>query len=115
MKKAPTTFQEDGASGEQLSFLPPLELCPKWPRSGTHPYIVLSRMLTGERLTQPSYGFHGWRLAAYIKELKYLGWLIESADIPPPPTHEGTRPIRQYWLNRTALAQALAMLRGSNG
>lgn len=80
----------------------------QWPEPNTLPAMALDRMLKGERLTQPSFGFHGWRLAAYIKELEYLGWSVARCDVPPPPNYEGTRPIRMYWLTTETVTAAFA-------
>lgn len=84
-----------------------------WPKPETNPGDALARMLTGERLTQPSYGFQGWRLAAYIKELEYLGWAIQRADVPAPPKYKVTRPIRMYWLAQETIREALSCGRAS--
>lgn len=89
---------------EQLSFLPPPNLTAAWPNPTTQPGIVLARLVTGERLTQPSYGLNCWRLAAYIKELKYLGWSIEAMDVPCPAGLGAGRPIREYWLPQWVLS-----------
>lgn len=80
----------------QLSFLPEPEFNPRWPNRATIPAEVLERMLTGERLTQPTFGLTKWRLSAYIKDLDYKGWPIQRADAPNP---HGQHPIRQYWLD----------------
>jgi hypothetical protein len=79
------------------------------PAQDTHAADTLARLLTGERLTQPSYGFHGWRLAAYIKELDYLGWPIQRQDVPPPRSCQTTRPIREYWLKPDTICAAMSM------
>ena len=83
---------------QQMSFLPELKFNPKYPNPNTQPAKVLARLLNGERLTQPSYGLSCWRLAAYIKELDYFGWPIESADVQCPQGVGTGRPIREYWL-----------------
>lgn len=89
---------------EQMSFLPPLDFNPTYPNPSTLPSIALARMQKGERLTQPSFGLKHWRLAAYIKELKYLGWPIESMDVPCPAGFGAGNPIREYWLPQWVLA-----------
>jgi hypothetical protein len=55
-------------------------------------------MLSGERLTQISFGFHGWRLAAYVKELQYLGWSVCKGEAAAPAAHKTRKPIREYFL-----------------
>jgi len=89
---------------EQTSFLPEPEFNPTWPNPSTLPGKALTRMLKGERLTQPSFGLHCWRLAAYIKELDYLGWPIEAMDVPCPAGYGTGRPIREYWLSQRILS-----------
>jgi hypothetical protein len=83
---------------EQMSLLPSLDFNPISPNPSTLPGKVLARLLKGERLTQPSFGLNYWRLAAYIKELKYLGWPIEAMDVACPAGFGAGRPIREYWL-----------------
>ncbi len=97
-----------GVGGEQLSLLPELPFSPKWPEPSTLPGQVLKRLLTGERLTQPSFGLNKWRLSAYIKELDYLGWPIKRMDVQNP---HGSHPIREYWLDAKTI-QAALLLRG---
>lgn len=91
---------------QQLSFLPEAEFNPKYPNPNTQPAKVLARLLNGERLTQPSFGLSCWRLAAYIKELDYLGWPIESADVTCPQDVGTGRPIREYWLTTKCIQHA---------
>ncbi|ARK68839.1 hypothetical protein BOC38_20740 [Burkholderia pseudomallei] len=70
------------------------------------PAEALAQLLTGARLTQPSFGTSRWRLAAYIKELKYLGWPVKSAPIHYPGC---ARPIAQYWIDNKTIMAARAM------
>jgi len=67
---------------EQFELLPLPPFNPGWPKVGTLADEVLARLLTGERLTQPSFGTDRWRLAAYVQVLKDLGWPVCSAPIP---------------------------------
>lgn len=92
-----------------LPGIEPPALAAHHPSPDTHAADTLARLLTGERLTQPSYGFHGWRLAAYIKELDYLGWPIQRQDVPPPRSCQTTRPIREYWLKPDTICAAMSM------
>lgn len=93
---------------EQLSLLPVPAFVPSWPEPNTLPGKALVRMLTGERLTQPRFGLHCWRLSAYIKELEYLGWPVERMDVPAPAGCGAGRPIREYWLAPSTIAAAEA-------
>lgn len=91
----PLTRQSNGTS-EQLSFLPEPAFCPKSPNPNSAEYVALVALLEGE-LTQIEWlklGM-GWRLAAAIKELDYLGWEPESILLK----REGwTKPIAVYQL-----------------
>lgn len=87
----------------QMSLLPPLEIKAQWPKEGTQPHTVLQRLLTGERLTQPSFGFACWRLAACIKKLDYLGWPVAAINVPRPAIYGSGKPIREYWLPKSVL------------
>lgn len=102
----PTKYM--GAFGKQLSLLPEPPFCPQWPNPSTHPRQALDRLLTGERLTQPSFGLTTWRLSAYIKELDYCGWPIERGEVANP---YGERPIAEYYL-ATEIIMAAKALRG---
>lgn len=93
-------------SGKQLSLLPEPPFCPQWPNPSTLARQVLNRLLTGEHLTQVTYGFDSWRLSAHIKELGYLGWTVERADVHSP---NRTRPISLYWLDADIIAKVRAI------
>jgi hypothetical protein len=95
---SPNSITPEHSTGEQLSFLPPPEFNPKFPSRDTLPGKTLARLLAGERLTQPSFGLHCWRLSAYIKALRYLDWPIEARDVQCPAGFGAGRPIREYWL-----------------
>ncbi|MCX7208351.1 MAG: hypothetical protein NT086_20685 [Proteobacteria bacterium] len=69
----------------------------KWPRGGTMAHAVLMRLLSGERLTQVSYGFHSWRLGAHIHVLAELFFPIERLEVPNP--HGGKLVITEYYLS----------------
>jgi hypothetical protein len=88
---------------EQMTFLPKPKFNPHWPNRATFPGEALERMLAGERLTQPTFGLTRWRLSAYIKDLDYMGWPIQRADVPNP---HGQHPIRQYWLDGETIRAA---------
>jgi hypothetical protein len=93
---------------EQFELLSPPSFHPAWPTHGTLAAEALARLLTGERLTQPAFGMSRWRLAAYIKDLGYLGWPVKSALIYYPGR---ARPIAQYWLTNDTIAEAHSMQR----
>lgn len=90
----PRSRQSHGAA--QLSLLPEPTFCPKSPNPNSPEAAVLVALLEGE-LTQVDWlrRGKGWRLAAAIKELDYLGWEPESILLK----HEGwTKPIAVYQL-----------------
>ena len=73
----PRTSQSHGAA--QLSLIPEPPFCPKFPSTNSAAYTALIALLDGV-LTQIDWlklG-NGWRLAAAVKELDYLGWEPES-------------------------------------
>ena len=90
----PLTRQSNRAA--QLSLLPEPTFCPKYSNPNSAEYVALVAMLEGE-LTQIEWlkRGKGWRLAAAIKELDYLGWEPESILLK----REGwTKPIAVYQL-----------------
>lgn len=87
--------QSNSTEPNQLELLAPLEFRPGWPALGTLAADALARLLIGERLTQPAFGTHRWRLAAYIQTLKDMGWPVKSTPIRFPGRK---RPIAEYWL-----------------
>lgn len=104
--KIPNNCQASfGTHGEQLSFLEPLSFSPKYPNPSTLAGEALARMLRGERITQPSFGTNHWRLAAYIKELKYGGWPIADMNVPRPAKWGAGKPIKEYWLPDWVISQ----------
>lgn len=116
MKKRPTDKSQSSAEhqanynptpqqdGKQHELFERPAINPRWPTPGTKAFEALARMLAGERLTQPSFGFHGWRLAAYAKELQYLGWPICKGEVAAP--HKTTKPIREYYFSPETIACA---------
>lgn len=93
----------------QLSLLPLPAFAPTWPDPRTLPGEALARLLAGERLTQPSFGLHCWRLSAYIGRLKQLGWTIERTNVACPPGYGAGGAIAAYWLPPEIIAQAKAV------
>ena len=72
---------------------------PGWPRPNTLAAQVLRRLLSGEHLTQISFGTAHWRLAAYVNYLRDLGWLVHSSRVRAPGR---PRTIAQYWFTGDA-------------
>lgn len=119
MKKRPILPKKNQAPCDK-AILPEQDLFPEtlpafapaWPAPETLPGQALARMLSGERLTQISFGFHGWRLAAYVKELDYLGWPVRKSDVHCPAGYGHGRPIAEYWLPPDAIARGRALREG---
>lgn len=107
MKKAPTTYQASGAYGEQLSFLPTPEFCPILPPPNSAASVALHDLL-GRDITQIDWlrEGKGWRLAAAVKELDYLGWEPKSILVQ---CGEWKNPIARYGLPSKAKQAAHAM------
>lgn len=103
------TTPEQGEQHQQQELFE-IAFNPSFPSSNTNAGRTLRRLLTGERLNQISFGLHaGWRLAAYVRELRDLGWPVQACDIAPPPGYKTGKPIRQYWLTNEIIAAALAL------
>ena len=83
-------------------------LTASFPSKDSQAGIALAGLLKGQHLRQSEWLDVGWRLAAAIKELNYLGWPVLSV-----PVHvEGRkRPIADYSLPRWVLALAGAGVR----
>ncbi len=116
MRKTPQPSKVSGAfqntSGEQLSFLPRQLFCPILPPRGSAAEQALVDLLARD-LTQLEWiqDGRGWRLAAAVKELDYLGW--EPCSIRVKCNGWG-RPIARYSLPAKAKQAATLMLRGAN-
>ena len=86
---------EPGAEkGEQVELFE-RNLTASYPNPNSQAGCTLRDLLAGKHLRQSERLTRGWRLAAEVKELKYLGWPVLSL-----PVHvEGrNRPIAQYSL-----------------
>ena len=106
--ETPAPSKEIGVSGEQLSLLPAPVFCPILPKHGSAAGTALYDLMARD-LTQPDWllSGKGWRLAAAVKELDYLGWQPVSIMVQ----HPGWRnKIARYSLPQKA-KQALASMR----
>lgn len=90
--------------------LPPV-VAAFWPTSGTRPYEALLALIEAPQ-NQADY-WMGWRLSAYVKDLKYDGWSFHTRNITKPGCR---RPIAEYSLNRDdpGTAAALAIRQGGD-
>jgi hypothetical protein len=112
MNKAPTTLQAAGASGEQLSFLPPPAFCPTWPTKNTLADRALALFLQGRMFDHPTFEgiTQSWRLGAVVFALRTLGWPIQTIEIASPTPQCGDRVIALYKLDSKYISGALAMM-----
>ncbi len=77
-------------------------LTASYPKPDSQAGIALAQLLKGEHLRQAEWLHVGWRLAAAIKELDYLGWPIVSMPVQIPSRK---RPIADYSLAAWALRE----------
>ena len=95
---------------EQLSFLPTPEFSPLLPPHGSAAEKCLYDLLERD-LTQIDWlkSGHGWRLAAAVKELDYLGWEPKSIRVK---CNGWARPIARYSLHERAKQAAFTLRKG---
>ncbi len=110
MTKAPAPTKVQGASGEQMSFLPPPPFCPTWPKKGTLADRALGMLMDGKVIDHPDFegSTQSWRLGAVIFTLRALGWPIETIEIPSPTEQCPNRIIALYLLPGKYVAAALS-------
>ncbi len=108
--ETPTSDQASGVSGEQLSFLPTPAFCPNLPPRGSAAEQALIDLLARD-LTQLDWldEGKGWRLAAAVKDLDYLGWMPDSIRVK---CNGWGRPIARYSLPAKARQAAAGLMRG---
>lgn len=97
---------------EQLSFLPPVPFCPLLPPHGSAAEQALYDLMERD-LTTPDWIAEGkgWRLAAAIKALDYLGWEPKSIMV----LRDGwPRPIALYSAHEKA-KQTFSAMRQQGG
>lgn len=118
MKKRQPLNQKDQRP-EQANFNPTDDLFPDslppvtpalWPTRGTRADEAMQALLAGPQ-NQADY-WHGWRLAAYVKELEYDGWAFIKRDITRPRCR---RPITEYTLDHTDPSTAAALASRQKG
>ena len=95
---------------EPLSFLPPEPFCPLLPPHGSAAEQALTDLLARD-WTTPEWddAGNGWRLAAAVQVLKYLGWEPISIRVGYPGRK---RPIARYSLPAKAQQAAVLLRKG---
>ena len=114
MTKAPAPTKVQGASGEQMSFLPPAPFCPTWPKKGTLADRALGMLMDGKVIDHPDFrgSTQSWRLGAVSFTLRTFGWPIETIEVPSPTEHCPDRTIALNHLPGEYIAEALALMTG---
>lgn len=89
---------------QQLSLLPAPAFAPRWPAAGLARH-ALRMLLSGYTLDHPSFEKEtgSWRLAAYVRELRALGWPIQATEVLRPIPENTRRHVAAYWLTDDAL------------
>jgi hypothetical protein len=98
---APAQNRGDGGGRMvQLSMLPEPEFSPLMPPSATLADKLLRRLLDGESLTHRDFEdvTSSWRLAAYVHDLRELGWPVDTQEIAAPSPECPSRVIARYSL-----------------
>ena len=105
-RKAPTPTKATGASEQNELFDLPA-FCPILPTANSSASLALDDLLQGD-LTQIDWlqSGKGWRLAAAVKELDYLGWCPVSILVK---CNGWARPIARYSLSVRAKQAAYTM------
>ena len=111
MKATPNHANSTGAAGEQLSFLPTPEFCPILPPPNSAAERALLD-LANRDLTQIDWlnEGKGWRLAAAVKELDYLGWEPKSISVK---CQDWSRAIARYSLSDAAKRAVIQLRQGT--
>lgn len=90
-----------------MSFLPPPPFNPIVP-SGGLVRAVWKMLVSGYTLDHLGFlnDTGSWRLAAYVNELRGLGWPVQSTEVPRPTADNPHRHIAIYWLSDEAMHAA---------
>ena len=112
MKKRPTQNNKpsaldkrrDSSTPDMFADALPTTTPATWPREGTRAHHALLALLKGPQ-NQADYS-PGWRLAAYIQDLEYLGWHIRSRMFKHPRC---PNPIAKYSIDFQDPATAAAI------
>ncbi|MFZ4539682.1 hypothetical protein [Propionivibrio sp.] len=118
-KNAPNKKSAESAAAKRTHSNPPADLFPEslphvlaaiHPTAGTRAGEALQALKSGPQ-NQADY-WHGWRLAAYVRELIELGWVFIKRDISKPGCR---RSITEYSLDHVAESNRLALASRQKG
>lgn len=99
---------------QQLSFLQPPPFTPQWPTPGSMTDLALGWLLAGEALDHPAFQARtkSWRLAAYVADLRAMGWPVDTVPAPAPIAEAPHRTIASYALPARVIALARQLRKG---
>lgn len=108
--ETPTHDQAPGVSGEQSELFDLPAFCPILPPGGSAAEQALNDLLVRD-ITQIDWleSGNGWRLAAAVKQLDYLGWEPQSIRVQ---CNGWGRPIARYSLTQRAKKAAFTLHQG---
>lgn len=107
--KTPARDDQARAGVEEIEQLELFErhLTASYPNPDSQAGIALAQLLNGEHLRQADWLHVGWRLAAAVKELDYLGWPVISMSVRVPSRK---RPIADYSMALWAIREVRGAL-----
>ncbi len=106
--EAPTPSKVSGASGKQLSFLPPPPFCPTWPTRGTLADRASGTFIAGQMLVPPRFEQRMQSLGLAAPLLKLVG-PIKAIETPITAEPNPNQVMDRYHLPSEYTAQALEL------
>lgn len=105
------------ASGVQLTLIEPPPFAPTLPTANTLPDRLLWVLLTGGTVDHPEFedATGSWRLAAHVRELRSLGWPVETLALSAPTVEAPERTIARYRLPADAIAAGRELVAAARG
>lgn len=85
---------------QQLALIEPPPFAPSWPSPSGMASAALHMMLGGAKIDHHDFmgELHSHRLAAYVYDLRALGWPVETILVPAPSADCPGRAIARYSL-----------------
>jgi hypothetical protein len=98
---SPARFAKSAGADEGLSqgeLFEPLPFSPKRPKPATLASEALAMLLAGRTLTHLGFlrDTGSWRCAAYVENLRKLGWPVRTVEVSAPSATNPRRAIAQY-------------------
>lgn len=103
--------------GEQLTLIDPPPFAPTLPTANTMPARLLWVLLSGASIDHPTFedATGSWRLAAHVRELRALGWPVETPALSAPTDEAPERTIARYRLTDAAILAGRELMAGARG